>query len=49
MPPSHAREVIRKVMTFSRYNEKGSEKICLNNILTDGIYLLESRCKKEKY
>jgi signal transduction histidine kinase len=43
----HAREVIRKVMTFSRYNEKGSEKICLNNILTDGIYLLESRCKKE--
>ena len=43
----HAREIIRKLMTFSRYDEKGSEKVCLNTILTDGIYLLESRCEKE--
>ena len=43
----HAREIIRKLMTFSKYDEKGSEKVCLNTILTDGIYLLESRCEKE--
>lgn len=43
----HAREIIRKLMTFSKYDEKGKEKICLNKILTDGIYILESRCEKE--
>lgn len=43
----HAREVIRKLMTFSRYDEKPSDKINLNSIIQDGLYLLESRCKKE--
>lgn len=43
----HAREVIRKLMTFSRYEEKPSEPTNLNTIINDGLYLLESRCKKE--
>ena len=43
----HSREIIRKLMTFSRYNENGSERVCLNSMITDGIYILELRCEKE--
>jgi signal transduction histidine kinase len=43
----HAREVIRKLMVFSKYEEKPSEQVNLNQIIEDGLYLLESRCKKE--
>jgi C4-dicarboxylate-specific signal transduction histidine kinase len=43
----HAREIIRKLMTFSRYEEKTSQKINLDKIIQDGIYLLEARCAKE--
>lgn len=44
----HAREVIRKLMTFSRYQDDGScENVNLNNIINDGLYFLESRSKKE--
>lgn len=43
----HAREIIRKLMTFSRYEEKASQKINLNKIIQDGIYLLEARFAKE--
>lgn len=43
----HAREIIRKLMTFSRYDEKDSKKINLNKIIKDGAYLLERRCLKE--
>ncbi|MFC2087901.1 sensor histidine kinase, partial [Bacteroidota bacterium] len=43
----YATEIIKKLMTFSKYDEKGYEKVCLNTILTDGIYMLESMCKKE--
>lgn len=44
----HAREVIRKLMTFSRYQDDGSrENVNLNSIINDGLYFLESRCKKE--
>lgn len=43
----HARQVIRKLMTFSRYQEGPSELVNLNAIIIDGLYFLESRCKKE--
>lgn len=43
----HARQVIRKLMTFSRYQEGPSELVSLNSIINDGLYFLESRCKKE--
>ncbi len=44
----HAREVIRKLMTFSRYQDDGtSEKVNLNSIINDGLYFIESRSKKE--
>ncbi len=43
----HAREVIRKMMIFSKYDEKVITSVNLNNIISDGLYLLENRCKKE--
>ncbi|MBI9067469.1 MAG: hypothetical protein JEZ09_09270 [Salinivirgaceae bacterium] len=43
----HAREVIRKLMVFSKYEEKPSQNVNLNSIINDGLYLLESRCQKE--
>ncbi len=43
----HAREVIRKLMLYSRNNEKDTTFVNLNTIISDGFYLLENRCKKE--
>ena len=43
----HAREVIRKLMIFSKYDEKNLANINLNEIISDGLYLLSNRCKKE--
>ncbi len=43
----HAREVIRKLMIFSKYDEKNLVNININDIISDGLYLLENRCKKE--
>jgi len=43
----HAREVIRKLMVFSKYDEKDLASIHLNDIIRDGLYLLGNRCKKE--
>lgn len=43
----HAREVIRKLMVFSKYDEKNLATINMNDIISDGLYLLENRCKKE--
>jgi len=43
----HARQVIRKLKTFSRYQEEPTEQVNLNTIINDGLYFLESRCKKE--
>lgn len=43
----HAREVIRKLMLFSKYDEKNITTININEIIRDGLYLLENRCKKE--
>ena len=43
----HAREVIRKLMLFSKYDEKENTSVNINTLLSDGLYLLENRCKKE--
>lgn len=43
----HAREVIKKLMFFGRPMSPQKLKINLNQIVTDGIYFLESRCAKE--
>lgn len=43
----HAREVIRKLMLFSKYDEKNTSLVNINSIISDGFYLLENRCKKE--
>jgi len=43
----HAREIIKKLMSFSRYEEKENIKISLNQVITDSLYILKSRSKKE--
>lgn len=43
----HSREVIRKMMIFSKYDEKNINIVNINSIIKDGLYLLENRCKKE--
>ena len=43
----HAREVIRKLMMFSKYDEKEDDIMNINDTLKNGLYLLENRCKKE--
>lgn len=43
----HAREVIKKLMFFGRPAPPQKMKINLNQIVSDGIYFLESRCAKE--
>jgi signal transduction histidine kinase len=42
----HAREVIRKLMLFSRQSPPSKRKINLNDLIEDGLYFLESRCAK---
>ncbi|NPD46530.1 MULTISPECIES: sensor histidine kinase [unclassified Lentimicrobium] len=45
----HSREVIRKLMLFSKYDEHESESemMNINETIANGLYLLETRCKKE--
>lgn len=43
----HSREVIRKLMLFSKYDEQESEIMNINETIANGLYLLETRCKKE--
>jgi len=43
----HAREVIRKLMLFSKFDEKESGKININDIIQKELYVLENRCKKQ--
>lgn len=42
----HAREVIRKLLTFARQMPPEKVQIDLNQIVTDGLFFLESRCAK---
>lgn len=43
----HAREIIKKLMSFSRYEEKENIEISLNQIVKDSLYILKSRSKTE--
>jgi two-component system NtrC family sensor kinase len=42
----HAREIIRKLMTFARQFPPQKSRVNLNDIVTDGIYFFEARCVK---
>lgn len=43
----HAREIVRKLLIFSRQMPTKRIKVNINNIIKEGLYFLESRCKKE--
>ena len=43
----HAREIIHKLMIFTRQMPTRKEPCDLNHIVRDGLYFLESRCSKE--
>ncbi|PKN75627.1 MAG: PAS domain-containing sensor histidine kinase [Candidatus Cloacimonetes bacterium HGW-Cloacimonetes-2] len=43
----HAREVIRKLMLFSRQVPPNKVELNLNKVITDGFYFLESRCERQ--
>jgi signal transduction histidine kinase len=43
----YAREVIRKLMVFSRQVPSQSARISLNEVIEEGLYFLEARCAKE--
>jgi len=43
----HAREIIRKLMIFTRQMPTRKEPCDLNQIVAEGLYLLESRCAKD--
>jgi len=43
----HAREIIRKLMLFTRQLPAKKEKCDLNQVVREGLYVLESRCAKE--
>jgi two-component system NtrC family sensor kinase len=42
----NAREIIRKLMTFARQLPPQKVPVNLNDIVTDGMYFFEARCKK---
>jgi PAS domain S-box-containing protein len=42
----HAREVIKKLMFFSRQTPPRETPVNLNRLIEDGVYLFESRCAK---
>ncbi|MCX6112257.1 MAG: ATP-binding protein [Proteobacteria bacterium] len=43
----HAREIIRKLMLFSKQLPPMTSKVDLNNIVREDLYFLKSRCNKE--
>jgi two-component system NtrC family sensor kinase len=43
----HAREIVRKLLIFSRQMPTRKEKTNLNSLIKEGLYFLESRCIKE--
>lgn len=44
----HAREVIRKLMLFSRQVPPNKTEVDLNKLIVDGLYFLESRCERQQ-
>jgi signal transduction histidine kinase len=43
----HAREVVRKLMLFSRQMPPQKSRVAVNQLVEEGFYFLESRCAKE--
>jgi signal transduction histidine kinase len=43
----HAREIVKKLLIFARQMPTRKVKTNLNELIKDGIYFLDSRCKKE--
>ncbi|MFH1229881.1 MAG: ATP-binding protein [Planctomycetota bacterium] len=43
----HAREVVRKLLMFSRQMPTIKSKVNINQIVQDGLYFLKARCEKE--
>lgn len=43
----HAREVVRKLMLFSRQMPPKKERIDLNKLIEEGFYFLENRCSRQ--
>ncbi len=43
----HAREIIKKLMLFSRQMPPQKVQVNLNKLIEDGLYFLQSRCAKE--
>jgi signal transduction histidine kinase len=43
----YSREIIKKLMLFTRQTPSRKELVNLNQIVEDGLYFLESRCNKE--
>ena len=43
----HAREVIRKLMTFAHQTPPKKGKMDINRLITEGLSFIESRCAKE--
>ncbi len=43
----HAREIVRKLLIFSRQMPTNRVRINLNQIIKEGLYFLRSRCEKE--
>jgi len=43
----HAREIVKKLLLFSRQMPTKKNKVNLNQIVQDGLYFLKSRCEKE--
>lgn len=43
----HAREIIRKLMLFSRQVPPKKVTVDLNKLISEGIYFLESRCERQ--
>jgi len=43
----HAREIIKKLMLFSRQTPPRTEDVDVNQLVCDGLYVIESRCAKQ--
>jgi len=43
-----AREIVRKLMVFARQTAPHKTRLNLNQLVEDGLYLLESRCAKSR-
>lgn len=44
----HAREVVRKLMLFSRQMPPQKEPLDINKLIGEGLYFLETRCRRQR-